>query len=327
MKCIKLISCIYKTTCATISLSLIMLSVNLGAAQAQISQQNHQETVHQNDIYEQAKKDLPDDSYLLYRLVERMARANSLDDRPWRIKAIPEYNINAFATDVNLIAVYSGMVDQLSGDTSALACVVGHEMAHNVKRHIALSEAQITTMTEQLQREAEQEVGEEVSKVRGRVKTQSILGGIFGVNTSVFSRRSIEDGEKLVQQIVAKKKKELETSILEQSRKHELEADELGYFYMARAGFEPAGCLRVMEVLARMPGAELDTSHPNVPTRIKALQELINQHPSGTLAAEGKAKISSIKPLTYDLSEDRESLRVNSRFGSSQNDLDRLFGQ
>jgi len=33
-------------------------------------------------IYERAKKQLPKDIYVLYRIVDRIARANGLDERP-----------------------------------------------------------------------------------------------------------------------------------------------------------------------------------------------------------------------------------------------------
>ena len=296
----KLISAFKENFYTTISLSLLLVSCNVGLAQAQPTQEPTEKNVE--TIYQQAKEELPEHSYLLYRIVERIARANKIDDHPWRVKSLPDYDINAFATDVNLIAVHSGLLDQLAGDTSALACVIGHEMAHNTKRHIALSNAQITAMTEQFEQEAEHETGEEIVKVRGRVQTQSILGAVFGVNTSGFSRRSIEDGQKTVQNIVNKKKEALQNSVLEQNRKHELEADEFGYYYATKAGFEAQGCIRAMEVLARTPNAEFDTTHPSIPKRIKALQDLINQHPPETLAVEGKAKISSTKPLTYNLS-------------------------
>ncbi|MGH2414506.1 MAG: M48 family metalloprotease, partial [Microcystaceae cyanobacterium] len=93
------------------------------------------------DIYQKAKKELPEDWYVIYRVIERIARANGLDNNPWRVVVVPEYTINAFATEVNLIAIYSGIIDQLAGDSSAIACVVGHEMGHHIKRHIAMGEA------------------------------------------------------------------------------------------------------------------------------------------------------------------------------------------
>ena len=54
----------------------------------------------------------------------------------------------------------------------------------------------------------------------------------------------------------------------------------------------------------------------------------MSKYPPQSLATEGKAKIAATKPLTYDRSEDRVSLRVNSLMGgSTQDDIDRLFDQ
>ena len=108
--------------------------------------------------FESAKKELPKDLYVFYRIVDRIARANAYDQRPWRIVVVPKYDINAFATDVNLIAMYDGIIDQLNGDSSALACIVAHEMGHHKKRHIAVSQAKKAELIAKIQQEAEIEV-------------------------------------------------------------------------------------------------------------------------------------------------------------------------
>lgn len=62
--------------------------------------------------YQQAKKDLPNNMYVLYRVIDRLSRANELDQKPWRIALVPKYQLNAFATEANLVAVYTGILDQ-----------------------------------------------------------------------------------------------------------------------------------------------------------------------------------------------------------------------
>lgn len=100
--------------------------------------------------YAKAETDLPENFYVLYRIVERIARANDLDQHPWRVVIHSEYDINAHATEANLIVIYNGLLDQLAGDTSALACVVGHEMAHHAHRHIAIRDAEYNKALEQI---------------------------------------------------------------------------------------------------------------------------------------------------------------------------------
>lgn len=325
-----------RTLLTTSSLCLLLLSATL-PVQAKPAQQKKPAPTA-TTIYQQAKKELPEDFYTLYRVIDRIARANELDNRPWRVVAIPKYDVNAFATDVNLVAIFDGILDQLAGDSSALACVVAHEMGHHTKRHIAVGEAQKTELVAKIQEEATKEVlGER--KVANQESTAAtvggvVLGNVIGGNFGGFvgsglgnqgAQRQVES-EQRINEIVDKKKKELEQRLAEQERQQEFEADEIGYINSVRAGFEPEGCLRVMQVLAQMPGSEFDTTHPAVPKRIEAIKALIIKYPPQTLTKEGEALISKTKPLTYNISKDKTSLRINSlRGGSQADDIERRF--
>ena len=328
-----------------LSLGLISYSPQL-LASPNLTKENNLKQAKSTPIYQKAKEELSDDLYTSYRIIDRIARANGLENTPWRIIIVSEYHINAFATEANLIALYDGILDQLAGDASAIACVIGHEMAHHTERHIALSPAEELKIRKHIQQEAEAEVRAEAKDARADATTTAVggsilrtggglLGGLGGVigNTggSVLeneSRNRMNQAEQRIEQIVTLKEQELNESIAETSRKHEFEADEFGYLYMAKAGFEPEGCLRVMKVLGRTPGAELDTTHPAIPKRIDQIQELMKENPPQTLAEEGKKRIATSQPLTYDKSKDGMSLRINSsRGGSSSDDLERLFGE
>lgn len=299
-----------------------------------------------DELYKQAKEELSEDVYVIYRVVERIARANGLDNSPWRVVIVNEYNINAFATEVNLIAIYMGILDQLAGDSSAIACVISHEMAHHVERHIALAPAEEMALKERIQKEAEEQVLAEIQDAKSDATGASVggavlqtvgvvLGGwrrtagtIGNVALQGASRQRLAQAEERVKEIVQEKTTELEQKLAENNRKQEFEADEVGYQYIAKAGFEAEGCIRVMDVLGRTSGAEFDTTHPAIPKRIEQLRALMNQYPPATLAQEGESLIKSTQPLTYDLSKDGQSLRINSRRGgSAADDIDRRFGQ
>jgi beta-barrel assembly-enhancing protease len=296
------------------------------------------------DLYTKAKKELPEDFYAVYRIVDRLSRANGLDNYPWRIVIVPEYNLNAFATDANLIAVYDGIMDRLAGDSSALACVIGHEMSHHVKHHIAMSPSEEKSIRAKIQQEAQTQVMAEINDAKEDTANTAMggaiinsFGGLFGGSGNWVTKnassmlqqegnRRTAEADRRIKEITAQKERELNESIAANSRKYEFEADENGYKYMAKAGFEPEGCFRVMEVLGRTEGAEFDTDHPAIPKRLEQLEQLSKQYPPQSLALEGKTKISSSQPLNYDLSKDGMSLRINSRRGgSSANDIDRLF--
>lgn len=333
-----------KTILATLAVVTFLLPNNQLSVKANpTSSENSTPTEKTTDseqpknIYEQAKQELPDDLYALYRIVDRIARANGLDEKPWRIIIFPKYEINAFAAEVNLIAMYNGILDQLVGDASAIACIVAHEMAHHTERHIALAPVEKVALIEKIEQEAQQEVLAEKQDAQAEATGMSIggttarvfggrAGRVGGAVLGTASRQRIKASQEKINEIVAQKKEELEQTLAEEGRKREFEADEKGYLYSAKAGFEAEGCLRAMKVLAQTPSAEFDTTHPSVPKRIEALKDLMVKSPAMSLAEEGKVLISETEPLGYDLSKDGASLRVNSsRGGSSADDVERLF--
>lgn len=329
----------FRTRLAIISSLLALLLPSGLPVQAKPAQQERPASTT-TTIYQRAKEELPPDLYALYRVIDRVARSNGLDSSPWRVGIGSQYEINAFATEVNLLALYNGLLDQLAGDSSALACVVSHEMGHHVKRHIAVGEAEKAALIAKIREETEQEVLAEREDAKteatatsvGGAVLQRVVGGTIGnIGGNVLgnqSRRRLAQSQNRINEIVATKTKELEQRLAEQVRNQEFEADEAGYLYSVRAGFEAEGCLRAMQVLARTPGSEFDTDHPAVPKRIEALKALMAKYPPQTLAQEGQARISATKPLTYDLSKDGASLRINSRHGgSAAQDIDGRFGQ
>ena len=119
------------------------------------------------------------------------------------------------------------------------------------------------------------------------------------------------------ERIKKEKEKELQAKLAEFSRLQEFEADEIGYRFMATAGYDPQGCIRVMDVLARGDSSEFDTTHPVVRNRIEQLQRLMKEAPPSSLASNGRSLLASTPPLTYNKSLDGASLRVNSRFASA----------
>jgi hypothetical protein len=296
--------------------------------------------------YDKAKSELSTNAYTGYRIVERLARANKIDATPWRLTIVPEYNVNAFATEVNLLAVYTGLIDQLQGDVAAIAFVMGHEMAHHTQRHLAIGPAQKEQLIAKIQKEAEEEVRKEVESANNEATGARVggailqtIGGFFGglgslggqvggAAAELSAQQRLEQAKKRIPEIVQEKTRELEQKIAQDSRAFEFEADEVGYKYFATAGFEPEGALRAMTVLGRIPGSELDTTHLAIPKRIEKLEASMQEYPAATLASQGKLRLDTTKPLTYAPSEDGKSLRINSVHGSTAVDpFERQFGQ
>jgi beta-barrel assembly-enhancing protease len=301
--------------------------------------------------FNRARQLLPDNYYVLYRIIERIARSNQLDDLPWRLYISPEYNVNAFAADVNLVAFFSGLLDRVHGDPDAIACVVGHEMAHHTQNHIAMGTAEREQTLAQLRAEAFEEVaaeeedlredleglvvGEQVAEGAGSIVGSAVggtegaliqIGG--GLLSSVLGgskEKRLQEAAERINAIYAEKEAQLLQEWQTLSHTQEFEADELGYIYMTRAGFNPQGCQTVMTVLSRLGVTESET-HPAIPDRMSAIDGFAAKYPKAALAAEGNSNLAaSPVPLTYELSLDNASLRINSRTGSR--DIDDLLPQ
>lgn len=300
---------------------MIVYSLTMGA---RVNAQNH-------PIYEQAKEELGELGYSVYRVIERIARANLVDEIPWRISFDPEYDFNAHATDINLIVVNLGLYDRIIGDPSALACVIGHEMAHHTELHIPESVKKQADLEKQLQtikKDGQQEV---VNAQQDSIEAISI-GSMFGGIGTLFGGIAANNRMNEMKDKIAKLEKEYEQAKLqaqEDQRKQELQADALGLKYMAKAGFEPEGCIRMLKILSRTPHAYLDSeSHPSATTRMEQMTKLMSETDLEALKLTGENNLQVLRrqPLTYGQGLDGKSLRINSSYGgSNSNAIDNMF--
>lgn len=75
------------------------------------------------------------DFYNLYRISEKLIRANNLDYTNWLISVRKTPDVNAYSSDINHITVYTGLYDTYYSDNDALAYVLAHEMSHAILGH------------------------------------------------------------------------------------------------------------------------------------------------------------------------------------------------
>ncbi len=78
----------------------------------------------------------PVDFYNVYRISERLIRANKLDYANWRIairKTMDDFN--AYSASTNLVVIHTALYDTFYNDDDALAFVIAHEMSHHVLGH------------------------------------------------------------------------------------------------------------------------------------------------------------------------------------------------
>ncbi|NEO87271.1 MAG: M48 family metalloprotease [Spirulina sp. SIO3F2] len=257
------------------TLSALLLPIAPAAHADPFPEDNAGEAAGEHErIYGEGEQKLPEDLYLLYRIVDRIARANNLDNEPWRVAIDNERVLNAYASEANLLTIYFGYLDQFAGNVSALACVVAHEMAHHTEQHVSRSDVFISEWAEK-----------------------------YGLGSSKFHRRAEELW-----------------------RTYEAEADIIGYEYAVTAGFDPEGCIRTTEVIARLPGGLQETTHPSATQRRDAYEVLMAEQPAEQLRALGQANLADSLPLTYDMLWDYNWLRINpAQGGDNVDDWNRLF--
>lgn len=275
-----------------------------------------------NPIYEKAQKELPKDYFIVYAIVDKIARANGLDNKPWRIVVNPNNEVNASASDVNLLTFNAGLMDQLEGNASALACAIGHEMGHHINQHLGYGPAK----EEQAKREEIEKLEKEKLFAEQNAETQALLGNATAIGAAAIASRmpdptggliTIFIGQVIKSQAEEKAKKLEDTKaklteeavvrinkrVIEISQTQELEADQSGYIYSVTAGFNPNGCTSVMEILGRMPGAQAEGgSHPAPEKRTQEINSLMTKYPPETLKAQGENALKT-KPnlLEYEV--------------------------
>ncbi len=74
--------------------------------------------------------------YTVYRIAEKLIRANNLDYANWRISIRKTSDkVNAATTDGNFIYINTALYDSLNNNNDALAFVLAHEMSHQILGH------------------------------------------------------------------------------------------------------------------------------------------------------------------------------------------------
>ena len=163
-------------------------------------------------------------------------------DFDWQVSLIRSSQVNAFCLPGGKVVVYTGILP-VTQNESALATVLGHEMAHATSRH-----GSQRVLEHNLAQTALTGVAMSLSDM-DYDKQRAVMGALgagaqFGV-------------------------------LMPFSRKHESEADHIGLHYMARAGYDPRESIRFWQRMENAGGAqppEFLSDHPSHGTRIQQLE-------------------------------------------------------
>jgi len=199
---------------------------------------------------------------LVEHTVERLVAASERPDLHYRVTILNSASVNAFALPTGQLYVTRGLA-ALANDTSELASVLSHEMAHVIARHAAIRENQARQVAL---------IDNVINKVLSDPET-----GALALAKSKIALASF-------------------------SRSQEFEADGIGVGISARAGFDPYGAERFLTSMGRhaelkplsSSGTDPHTldflsSHPATPDRVKNAVDHARQHSAPSAGEKDKS--------------------------------------
>ncbi len=221
-----------------------------------LGMQSFREVLSKSDVVESGQE-----HDLVVRVAKRLASATGDDakDFKWQVSVVRSPQVNAFCLPGGKIVVYTGIIPYAKTE-DGLAAVMGHEMAHAIARH------------------GSQRL------LRSTLAQTAMLG-------ANFSMGNLDDNQR--QTIMAALGAGAQYGVLLPfSRQHEKEADKMGLFYMARAGYDPNEAIlfweRMSETGARQP-LEFASTHPSHERRVQDLKDLLPE------AMKEREKARSVK--------------------------------
>ncbi|MFI5321802.1 MAG: M48 family metalloprotease [Myxococcota bacterium] len=207
-----------------------------------------------------------------------------------RVVVVRQPLINASAAPNGLVLIYSGILARIENEAE-LATLLGHELAHFVRRH-SLQERRERTATEKSER-------------LGRALSLGLFGG-----SEASSRASIE------QQVSGF------------SQRLELEADRLGFDAMRDAGYDVRQSVRMFEVVLLDEEAPTVADpfyyadHPSMESRAAHYRQLIAAAEPGAGEIRAEPYAAATRSLIAQNIEDDLAL---SRVRSARRGVDRLL--
>lgn len=182
---------------------------------------------------------------MIRRVAQRLMDTFKDVKEPWKYSfdVVDKKDLNAFALPGGPVFFYNGILDEMKTEDQ-IAGVMAHELTHVRKEHWAYAYRD--------------------SQKRGFAISLALI--LLRANKSVFDIASISN-DLLFE--------------LPFSRKHETEADMLGYDMMVAAGYNPDGIAEVFEMLqAKTKGGkppEFLSTHPDDAKRVQRLRDRITK--------------------------------------------------
>ena len=172
--------------------------------------------------------------------------AQAQKDRPdlsFRVRVIDSPDLNAFSIPGGYIYIYRGLLDKIGTDDDALACIIGHEASHVVRRHVAKS------ISDQQNKGLLVDVASLLSR---DYRVGQVGGALFELDQLHYSRIA------------------------------EFEADRWGERFAYNAGYDPTGMVRTFEIFEDeekkgYAPAAYSQDHPINENRILRVEEQLRE--------------------------------------------------
>ena len=217
-----------------------------------LSNQSYDQVLQQSDLSSNSKalQDIRQVGNRVTDAVERYLRQNNnsdlIDGYEWEYNLIDNDALNAWCMPGGKIAFYTGILP-VCQDKNGIAVVMAHEISHAIAKHGN------ERMSQQLALQLGGMTLSEALKEKSETTVQLAMTA-FGLGSQLGV-------------------------ILPYSRKHEKEADELGLYFMAMAGFDPRDAPEFwqrMQAEASGPRPpEFLSTHPNPEKRISHLKRIM----------------------------------------------------
>ena len=206
-------------------------------------------------------------------ILTRLAQASDTPSDPYRVTILDSPVVNAFALPNGEIFITRGLLT-LANDSSEVAAVMAHEIAHVTQRHAAQ-----------------------------RAELEKTAALFTRVSDQVLDRP--QEGEAV--------QARMQLSIARFSRQQEFEADQIGIGVIAKAGFDPYAASRFLTSLGRwsalrtaMIGAgsadrpDMMATHPSTPERVaQAIVEARKYGAPGAGETGRDAYLSAVDGVAY----------------------------
>jgi len=172
-------------------------------------------------------------------------KGSVLEGYMWEFNTVDSEEVNAWCMPGGKVVVYTGLLPVTQNET-ALAIVLGHEIAHSTIKHgnERMSQAMVQQMGG---------MALEVALAQKPKETQDLFLLSYGIGSQVGA-------------------------MLPWSRKQETEADQFGLIYAAMAGYDPREAIPFWQRMSEAGGAnppEFLSTHPSNETRLRKLNQFM----------------------------------------------------